>query len=102
MSELSSVQKDKLMSDVRTFISDAKEVMRSTVDETGQSNEVRDRVLNLLQEARVELASLQKMAATKAKEASQATDEYVHENPWQSVGIAAGIGLIVGLLLARR
>jgi ElaB/YqjD/DUF883 family membrane-anchored ribosome-binding protein len=103
MSELSSVQKDKLMSDVRTFISDAEEVMRSTVDQADESTaEVRDRVLDLLQEARAELAILQKLAVTKAKEASKATDEYVHENPWKSVGIAAGIGLIIGLLVGRR
>jgi ElaB/YqjD/DUF883 family membrane-anchored ribosome-binding protein len=103
MSELSSVQKDKLMSDVRTFISDAEEVMRSTVDQADESTaEVRDRVLDLLQEARAELAILQKMAVTKAKKASKATDEYVHENPWKSVGIAAGIGLIIGLLVGRR
>jgi len=103
MSELTSVQKDKLMSDVRTFISDAEEVMRSTADQAGESvAEARNRVLSRLQEARAELASLQKLVVTKAKDASKATDEYVHENPWKSVGIAAGIGLIVGLLVGRR
>jgi len=103
MSELTSVQKDKLMGDVRTFISDAEEVMRSTADQAGESvAEARNRVLSRLQEARAELASLQKLVVTKAKDASKATDEYVHENPWKSVGIAAGIGLIVGLLVGRR
>ena len=103
MSELTSVQKDKLMSDVRTFISDAEEVMRSTADQAGESvAEARDRVLGRLQEARAELATLQKLAVTKAKDASKATDEYVHENPWKSVGIAAGIGLILGLMVGRR
>jgi ElaB/YqjD/DUF883 family membrane-anchored ribosome-binding protein len=38
----------------------------------------------------------------RAREVAQAADEYVRENPWQSVGIAAGIGLVVGMLLARR
>jgi len=103
MSELTSVQKDKLMSDVRTFISDAEEVMRSTADQAGESvAEARNRVLSRLQEARAELASLQKLVVTKAKDASKATDEYVHENPWKSVGIAAGIGLILGLMVGRR
>ena len=103
MSELTSVQKDKLMSDVRTFISDAEEVMRSTADQAGESvAEARNRVLSRLQEARAELVNLQKLAITKAKDASKATDEYVHENPWKSVGIAAGIGLILGLMVGRR
>jgi ElaB/YqjD/DUF883 family membrane-anchored ribosome-binding protein len=29
-------------------------------------------------------------------------DHQVHENPWTAVGIAAGVGLIVGILLGRR
>ena len=36
------------------------------------------------------------------KEAAQTTDEFVHEHPWKAVGIAAGVGLIVGLLIGRR
>ena len=38
----------------------------------------------------------------KAKEAGQATDAYVRENPWQAVGIAAGAGLLIGMLISRR
>jgi ElaB/YqjD/DUF883 family membrane-anchored ribosome-binding protein len=37
----------------------------------------------------------------KSKEAAQATEAYVRENPWNAVGIAAGIGLILGLLIRR-
>jgi ElaB/YqjD/DUF883 family membrane-anchored ribosome-binding protein len=38
----------------------------------------------------------------RTKQAARVTDEYVHENPWKAVGIAAGVGLIVGLLIGRR
>ena len=38
----------------------------------------------------------------RAKAAGHATDEFVQEHPWQSIGIAAGLGLVVGLLIARR
>jgi ElaB/YqjD/DUF883 family membrane-anchored ribosome-binding protein len=41
-------------------------------------------------------------ALRRAREVADATDEYVRENPWQSVGIAAGVGLLLGLLLSRR
>jgi ElaB/YqjD/DUF883 family membrane-anchored ribosome-binding protein len=30
------------------------------------------------------------------------TDEYVHENPWQAIGIGAAIGFLVGLVVSRR
>jgi len=38
----------------------------------------------------------------KAKVAAKATDEYVHDNPWKSIGIAAGVGLLVGAIIGRR
>jgi len=38
----------------------------------------------------------------KTKAATKATDVYVHENPWRSVGMAASIGVVVGLLIGRR
>ena len=40
--------------------------------------------------------------AEKAKAAGHAADDYVHDHPWQSVGVAAGVGLLLGMLLSRR
>jgi ElaB/YqjD/DUF883 family membrane-anchored ribosome-binding protein len=48
------------------------------------------------------LLKLQESATEKAKAAGRAADDYVHDHPWKSVGIAAGIGLVVGLLIGRR
>jgi ElaB/YqjD/DUF883 family membrane-anchored ribosome-binding protein len=48
------------------------------------------------------LAELQESMADKTKAAARTTDEYVHENPWTSVAVSAGLGLIIGWLLARR
>jgi ElaB/YqjD/DUF883 family membrane-anchored ribosome-binding protein len=42
------------------------------------------------------------MVVTRSKDAARATDVYVKENPWQSAGIAAGVGLLVGLLISRK
>ena len=39
---------------------------------------------------------------TKAKAAATTTDEYVHSKPWTAVGVAAGVGLIIGMLVGRR
>jgi ElaB/YqjD/DUF883 family membrane-anchored ribosome-binding protein len=103
MSELTSAQKDKLMSDLRLVIADAEELLRMTTDQASETAaEVRGRVQSRLQQARAELARLQDAAVTRAKEVGHAADEFVHENPWKSIGIAAGIGLVVGLLAGRR
>ena len=37
-----------------------------------------------------------------AKGAINTTDEYVRANPWRAVGISAGIGALIGFLIARR
>ena len=48
------------------------------------------------------MAEAQEALLAKTKEAAQATDAYVHENPWNAVGVAAAIGLVIGWLLGRR
>ena len=103
MINISTEQKDKLMSDLRVVIGDAEEVLRMTADQVGESAaDLRSRVQIRMNQAKVDLLHLQDAAVAKAKAAGHATDEFVHENPWKSIGIAAGIGLVVGLLIGRR
>jgi ElaB/YqjD/DUF883 family membrane-anchored ribosome-binding protein len=103
MFESTAPQRDKLLDDLRLVISDAEELLRMTAGEVGDSTaELRGRIQSRLQEARIELAALQDTATAQIKAAGHATDEFVHEHPWQSIGIAAAIGLVVGLLVARR
>ncbi len=96
-------QKAKLMDDLRLVIDDAQEMLRMTADQVGESAAgVRARVQARLAQATEELQHLQDAAIARAKAAGRATDEFVHENPWKAVGIAAGVGLLVGLLISRR
>jgi ElaB/YqjD/DUF883 family membrane-anchored ribosome-binding protein len=64
--------------------------------------ELRARVGENLRVARAKLSEADAALRDKAREAARATDDYVHENPWRSIGIAAGAGLLVGLLIGRR
>ncbi len=103
MTEITTTQKDKLMSDLRVVISDAEELLRMTAGEAGESAaDLRGRVQARMNQAKADLVHLQQAAVAKAKEVGHATDEFVHENPWKSVGFAAGVGLLVGLLIGRR
>lgn len=103
MDDIKMVQKDKLMSDLNTVISDAGEVLRMTADQAGESAaDLRGRVQARMNQAKDELRDLQETAVAKAKAAGHAADDFVHDNPWKSIGIAAGIGLVVGLLISRR
>jgi ElaB/YqjD/DUF883 family membrane-anchored ribosome-binding protein len=103
MSELTSEHKDKLMTDLRTVIADAEEVLRVTADQASAgAAELRVRMQERLKQARASLQHLQETAVARAKAAGHAADDYVHEHPWKAIGAAAGVGLIVGLLIGRR
>ena len=55
-----------------------------------------------LDSARARLKAMQGSAAEMGEEAVKATETYVRDNPWQAIGIAAGVGLVLGLLISRR
>lgn len=103
MTDLPLAQKDKLMADLRVVISDAEDLLRLGADQTGASaTEWRTRVEERITQARHKLADLQDSAVARAKAAGHAADDYVHDHPWKAIGAAAGVGLIVGLLISRR
>ncbi len=82
---------------------DAEALIKATSTLTGEKiQEVRARAEESLRQAKVRLTEVEEEAMRRAREIADATDEYVRENPWQSVGVAAGIGLVLGLLIARR
>jgi ElaB/YqjD/DUF883 family membrane-anchored ribosome-binding protein len=96
------VTKDKLKQDLRVVVADLEELMRATA---GQANEkvaeVRERVQGHLDVVKDRLAQAEDAVMVKAKQAADATDDYVNENPWRAVGIAAGAGLLIGMLIGR-
>ena len=101
--EMTTSHKTKLMEDLQLVIEDAEELLRMTAKEAGDSAaDVRKRVQERMEQAKVELLHVQDAAIAQAKAAGQAADAFVHENPWKSVGVAAGLGLVLGLLLSRR
>lgn len=103
MNDTTTDHKDKLMSDLRVVVTDAEELLRMTADQAGEAAaDLRSRLQARMNQAKIDLVRLQETAIVRAKAAGHATDEFVHENPWKSIGIAAGVGLVVGLLISRR
>lgn len=93
----------KLMDDLRAVVSDAEALVAATVGEAGsQAETARQRAAESLAQARARLHTLEQQARERVTAAAHEADHYVHENPWQAIAIAAGIGALVGILLARR
>lgn len=93
----------RLAQDFKRVLSDAEELLRHAARDAGDGyNQARDRLEQSLKAARSELEILEANVVDGARRAGQATDSYVRSHPWESVGIGAGIGLILGMLIARR
>jgi ElaB/YqjD/DUF883 family membrane-anchored ribosome-binding protein len=103
MDQSENVTRDKLVSDLKVVVADAEELLRATAGQAGEKvAAARARAEEGLVRARSRIKELEGQVAERGRLAARATDEFVHREPWKSVGIAAGVGLIVGLLIGRR
>ena len=93
---------DKLVSDLKALIGDAEALLKATASQAGeQVAAVRRRIEESLKEGKETLADAEDVLIEKTRDAAEAACEYVQKNPWSAVGIAAGIGLVLGLLIRR-
>jgi ElaB/YqjD/DUF883 family membrane-anchored ribosome-binding protein len=104
MSEVGNeVSRDKLVQDFKLVIADAEELLRATASQAGEKvSAARERIQDRIHSAKLKVAEAEEALMVRTREAARFTDEFVHEKPWHAVGIAAGVGLIVGLLIGRR
>jgi ElaB/YqjD/DUF883 family membrane-anchored ribosome-binding protein len=94
--------KEKLVGDLKSLIGDAEELLKASATQAGEKFSVaRQKIEQSLVEGKKSLADAEKLLVKKSKEAADVADDYVRENPWGAVGIAAGIGLVLGLLIRR-
>ena len=90
---------DKLVKDLKTAANDAEELIKATTGEIGEkSREARLRLKTALETARESCEALQE----KAVEGAKATDRTIRTHPYESLGVALGVGVLLGLLLARK
>ena len=95
--------KQKLITDMKVVVDDAEEILRASAGIAGEKMaNLRERIGARLVDAKIRLAEAEDEIINKTRAAARATDEYVHDNPWQAVGVAACIGVLVGLIVGRR
>jgi len=101
--EFTDVTKEQLIADFKVVVADAEALIKATANQGGEAlATLRTKAEESLAVARVKMADAQDALVQKSKVAAKITDDYVHENPWRAVGVAAGVGLVVGLLIGRR
>lgn len=100
---MEQVTKERLMADVNAVLVDAEELLRQAAAATGeQAAELRRRAQTAITNAKRSLGDAEEKLLLQGRAAARATDDWVHEHPWTAVGIAAGIGVLIGLALNRN
>lgn len=98
-----NTSRDALITDVKSGLNNVEELLREAASSTGdRATELRDSAMASLRTARESLVDLQENMLERGKKAARATDDYVHDNPWRSLGMAVATGFVIGLLINRR
>jgi len=100
---VTEVTKAQLVAEFKAVIADAEALIKATAHQGGEKvDQLRSQAESSLASAKEKLEDLHEDLIEKGREAVKVTDDYVQENPWKAVGIAAGVGLVIGLLVSRR
>jgi len=103
MNDTISASTDRLVQDFRALVADAEDLVKATAAETGERIKgARLRLEDDLRLARARLNETEQALIERSRAAAAATDRFAHENPWKVAGIAAGLALLLGVLIGRR
>ncbi len=92
-----------VQTDVKTLVKDAQALLTAAAALTGEkAEEMRARGMQLLDVALGKASQVQGQALVKGKELAHSADVYVKDNPWRTIAAAAGVGLLVGVILGRK
>lgn len=96
-------KEDEFIDSVKESLDDAEKLLREAADATGdKAIELRERAMKSLRRTREALYDTQDALVARGRLAARVTDDYVHDNPWQAIGVAGLTGLLVGMLISRR
>jgi ElaB/YqjD/DUF883 family membrane-anchored ribosome-binding protein len=100
---MNDVTREQLTGDLRQVLDDVQTLLAQAGQASGQqAQELRSRAAEQLQRAQARLGELQHRVSERSRAAVHATDDWVHMHPWSAVGLGAGVGFLVGLLVARH
>lgn len=104
MEKLSNeVTKEQLITDFKVVVADAEALLQATANQGGEKLAVvRAKAEESLRVVKDRMVEAQATLIAKTRAAAETTDTYVHENPWQAVGVGAAVGFLIGLLIGRR
>jgi uncharacterized protein (TIGR03382 family) len=95
--------RDRIAESLRHMVDEADQLLKSASSAGDQKfDEARSRIEHQLHDLRLQLQDLEATALARARQAARSADQAVHNHPYGAMGVAAAVGLLVGLLVARR
>ncbi len=95
--------RERVLADLRTLASDAESLLKATAeDASDKAKEARARLNAALEKARATYDDLQAQGVASAKAALRKADDTVRTHPYEAIGIAFGVGLLLGAVLRRK
>jgi ElaB/YqjD/DUF883 family membrane-anchored ribosome-binding protein len=92
-----------LVADAKVVLDDVESLLKQAAAASGQqAHDLRERAAEALHRAKLRLQEAQVAVSENTKAAARATDDWVHAHPWGAIGISAGVGFLIGLLVSRR
>jgi ElaB/YqjD/DUF883 family membrane-anchored ribosome-binding protein len=93
---------ENILDEFSGMLGEAEDMLKRAANETGdKARDLRSQVESKLLHAKLRLQELQGQAMDQAQQAARATDDLVHDYPWQAIGVAAAVGFVVGLMINR-
>ena len=94
---------EQLIGEFKSLMADAEALIKATEDHPSETlSSIRSKALETLAGAKESLSTVEGNLLERAKGAAEGADDFVHRNPWEAVGVAAGLGLLIGLFVGRR
>ena len=94
---------DDLVDEFRALVDSMEGIFSAPAGDSGEKlTELKDQAEASLRKAKAALGDMERSAVAKVRKVASESDDYVHENPWTAIGIGAGIGLLLGLLIGRK
>jgi len=95
--------KSAATAEIKSLIADVEDLVAKIADlKDADVAKIRNKVMRAVDNAKESLADSADTVRRQAQRAAATADDYVHDSPWQAVGIAALVGAVVGILATRR
>jgi len=99
----SALARERVLTDLKTLSRDAEDLLKATASDVSEkAKEARTRVAVALERARTTCIHLQEQTVATAKAAVKQADIVIRDHPYESIGVAFGVGLLIGVLVTRK